>query len=186
MDKLMYLQYQPQITQGHFSLSQGIVFLPLYILTRRKEWLFPNLLTVTGESLPAQRFLPMVRTQTKVLTGQNSALLWPVLCYIKLWIFFSLNSKRGMSAGTGLVDATECHPPTADPAELRHWGHLFTDFVFLVPHRQVVVYSTNSKNQRKAVGERGRRKYQGEIKVLQTVCGVIKSQRGSAVRLLSC
>lgn len=59
-------------------------------------------------------------------------------------------------------------------------------FVFPVPPRQVVVYSTNSKNQRKAVGERGRGKYQGEMKVLQTVCGVIKSQRGSAVRLLSC
>lgn len=59
-------------------------------------------------------------------------------------------------------------------------------FVFPVPHRQVVVYRTNSKNQRKAVGEWGRGKYQGEIKVLQTVCGVIKSHRGSAVRLLSC
>lgn len=43
-------------------------------------------------------------------TGQNSALLWPVLWSMKPWALFSLNSKRGIPTGTGLVGAPDCHP----------------------------------------------------------------------------
>lgn len=119
----MDLQYQPQITQGHFTLShlwcpKALIFLSLYILTRRKEWLLPNLLTVTGESLMVQIFLPMVWTQSesahraKFCITQACSVLHEALDSF-LFEFQMWDINRDWSGGCYWMSPPYCRPSRA-------------------------------------------------------------------------